>query len=918
MKVLLHVLLSCMLFQLTAQLTTAFEVVKIGVIFFNDEWELVSAFDTAIRDINELEMDVRLEPIKHFISYDDSLTLQELACDLIDNGAAAIFGPSSKTNSDIVEVICNTTGIPHLQFDWHANEAYGGHSRNHKLTVNVAPTEQMLSCAFLDIMRMKQLDWKSFTIVYENSRSLARMQRLFGWRQLHKAGIKLWHFNRGDDYRVIWKLISNSREKYVVLDCPSDIITEVLNASIYFNMTGQFNHWFLTSLDTHTSNIRSLYSRNFVANMIAVRVRPYMPPPVHDEADVFENEQEDQIITIRSKLLYDAIVLYFNALRRQIRNLHYQAPKVRCHRGYWRTGLELLDQMKLLTSRNVTPPYKTQKMQLNKYGEREEFNLEIYNPMVERITHIWNKNKNLVAFEDLVEAKEMKKQKYNEVEDFTPKRVKYTVATRIGEPYFMWRQEPEGVHYEGNERFEGYAVDLIYSLAQQCKFDFVFEPVPDNNYGSYDPITDEWNGIIRQLIDNNAQIGICDLTITQARRSVVDFTVPFMQLGVSILFYREPPPPKNLFGFLSPYSLDVWIYLLVAIMITALVLVVVGRVSQLDWISPIPHDPDPAEVENIWNLSNSLWLNIGSILNQGCDILPKGPAMRLFTAFWWIFSLLLSQTYIAKLAAFITASKMESSITNLHGLIDQNKIQFGMLKGGSTSFLFSESNESEYRLAWNKMVAMKPDAFTSNNREGVDRVKRSRGRYAYLLETTTLQYYLNLNCELKQIGEPFNEKHYGIAVPLNAPFRSNLSVGILKLSEKGELYKMKRKWFTTNETNCDVDLDEDADNGQYTMESVGGLFIVLIGGILVSILIGIFEFLWNVEQISVKEKLPTMVIFKAELKFFLRFWQTRKPLRTYAESRGSTSTGYSSFEQTASTSTAKKKRKKKSKKIHEQ
>ncbi|XP_036340739.1 uncharacterized protein LOC118750110 [Rhagoletis pomonella] len=100
MKVLLHVLLSCMLFQLTAQLTTAFEVVKIGVIFFNDEWELVSAFDTAIRDINELEMDVRLEPIKHFISYDDSLTLQELACDLIDNGAAAIFGPSSKTNSD--------------------------------------------------------------------------------------------------------------------------------------------------------------------------------------------------------------------------------------------------------------------------------------------------------------------------------------------------------------------------------------------------------------------------------------------------------------------------------------------------------------------------------------------------------------------------------------------------------------------------------------------------------------------------------------------------------------------------------------------------------------------------------------------------------------------------------------------------
>lgn len=141
--------------------------------------------------------------------------------------------------------------------------------------------------------------------------------------------------------------------------------------------------------------------------------------------------------------------------------------------------------------------------------------------------------------------------------------------------------------------------------------------------------------------------------------------------------------------------------------------------------------------------------------------------MRIFTAFWWIFSLLLSQTYIAKLAAFITASKMESSVSSLHDLVNQNKIQFGMLKGGSTSFLFSESNESEYRVAWNKMVSMKPDAFTSSNKEGVNRVKLSRGHYAYLLETTALQYYLNRNCELKQIGEPFNEKHYAIAVPLS-------------------------------------------------------------------------------------------------------------------------------------------------------
>lgn len=67
------------------------------------------------------------------------------------------------------------------------------------------------------------------------------MELVLGWRQVHKTGMKLWHFNRGDDYRVLWKRVSSTRERNVILDCPADIITEVLNASIFYNMTGQFN-----------------------------------------------------------------------------------------------------------------------------------------------------------------------------------------------------------------------------------------------------------------------------------------------------------------------------------------------------------------------------------------------------------------------------------------------------------------------------------------------------------------------------------------------------------------------------------------------------------------------------------------------------------------------------------------------------
>ncbi|XP_037959244.1 glutamate receptor ionotropic, kainate 1 [Teleopsis dalmanni] len=916
MRLLLGIAL-CVTFQLVfnaSAISAEFEVVKIGAIFFHNEIDLIEAFETAIEDINQLELNVRLQPIKHYLSADDSIVLQKLTCHLIESNVAAIFGPSSKASSDIVEVLCNITGIPHLQYDWHIQET-GLYYRNHQMTVNVAPSEFGLSTAYWDILRSNRDKWKSFTIVYESSSNLARMQELFSWKQLHKTGIKVHKFKRGDDYRILWKVISNSRERFVVLDCPSDIVYEVVNASIYFNMTGSFNHLFLTNLDTHLGDLGRFYAKEFTVAAMAVRLRPYIPPPVHEETDIFEPETTDKIVHIHAQLIYDAVVLYFHALTNVINALKYYEPNLHCGQGFWKPGPLIIREMKNLTPKNVTPHYKTQKLLINSYGRRDDFNLEIYNPVIEQITHVWNKQHHLVSFDEVStnSKNEAKKRKFNDKEDFSQKKPTYTVATRVGEPYFMWKPEREGEHFEGNERFRGYVVDLLYKLADECKFEFVLEPVSDNNYGSPDPETNEWNGIIKQIIDNKAQIGVCDLTITQARRSVVDFTNPFMQLGVSILYYKDEPPAANLFGFLKPFALEVWAYLLMALIITALVMIIQARISQLDWEKQVQTDPNIIVLENKWHLINNLWLVIGSIMTAGCDILPRGGATRLLTAFWWIFALLLSQTYIAKLASFITSSKMEGSIRDLHDLVGQNKIQFGTIKGGSTSMFFSESNESDYRVAWNKMIAMKPDAFTSSNKEGVDRVRRSRGRYAFLMETTNLQYYVQRNCDLQQIGEPFGVKHYGLAVPLNAPFRSNLSVGILKLSEKGVLYNLKKTWLNDNKTMCKQHTGSSSNQEtQYTMESLGGLFIVLAGGILIGIVLGIGEFLWYIESIAAKENISPMVALKSEFKFFLRFWIRYKPIKIYLANRSSTSTGYSSFKAT-STSTFKKKKKSKKK-----
>lgn len=136
------------------------------------------------------------------------------------------------------------------------------------------------------------------------------------------------------------------------------------------------------------------------------------------------------------------------------------------------------------------------------------------------------------------------------------------------------------------------------------------------------------------------------------------------------------------------------------------------RMAAADWENPHPCNKDPDELESIWNLQNCLWLSVGSIMQQGCDILPKyentlfityyqkktirfkslilfrAIPSRLATSVWWFFALIVISSYTANLAAFLTMERMEDSIESAEDLAKQNTIKYGTLKGGSTMTFF--------------------------------------------------------------------------------------------------------------------------------------------------------------------------------------------------------------------------------------
>lgn len=82
------------------------------------------------------------------------------------------------------------------------------------------------------------------------------------------------------------------------------------------------------------------------------------------------------------------------------------------------------------------------------------------------------------------------------------------------------------------------------------------------------------------------------------------------------------------------------------------------------------------------------------------------------------------------------------------------------------------------------MINNEPTVFEKSNIEGVKRVQTSRGLYAFLMESSSLEYEKERHCDLIQVGRWLDTKGYGIAMPISKTkqkiidFQNNLAGNI--------------------------------------------------------------------------------------------------------------------------------------------
>lgn len=141
---------------------------------------------------------------------------------------------------------------------------------------------------------------------------------------------------------------------------------------------------------------------------------------------------------------------------------------------------------------------------------------------------------------------------------------------------------------------------------------------------------------------------------------------------------------------------------------------------------------------------------------------------------WWFFSLIMTSSYTANLAAFLTKERMGSTIESAEDLLKQTKIKYGTVLNGATMSFFKNSNFSTYARLWTNMEQSKDSVFEKSNADGVKRVLAAKEqRFAFFMESSSIEYEIEKNCNLKSVGGRLDSKGYGIAMPMSN-FISNM------------------------------------------------------------------------------------------------------------------------------------------------
>ncbi|XP_048459548.1 glutamate receptor 1a isoform X1 [Rhincodon typus] len=823
---------------------------QIGALFPKQQSQEYSAFRFGLSFYNTDTL-YKLITQTENVDISNSFAVTNAFCSLFARGVYAIFGFYDRKTVNTLTSFC---GALHLSF---ITPSFPVDTSN-QFVIQMRPD---LQTALLNLI--EHYKWQKFVYIYDADRGLSVLQKV-----LDTAAEKNWQVTAvsietttEEGYRMLFKDLDKRKDRHVIIDCEADKLTTIMNQIISIGKHIRGYQYIFASLGFMDMDLDKFQHAG--ANVTGFQiVRP-------DSAQVLKFLQrwkkldgkeyqgvEGHKLKYTSAMTFDGVLVLseaFKYLRKTRIDISRRGNAGDCLANPavpWGQGIDIQRALQQVRSDGLTG-----NIQFNEFGHRTNYTVNVLELKSDGIRKIgyWNEDDKFVA----TTGDHHIGNDTSGIQNRT-----YFVTTILEPPYVMLKKNHDQL--EGNDKYEGYCVELAAEIAKHVGFKYKLAIVADGKYGARDPDSKVWNGMVGELVYSKADIAVAPLTITLVREEVIDFSKPFMSLGISIMIKKPQKSKPGVFSFLDPLAYEIWMCIVFAYIGVSVVLFLVSRFSPYEWQTEEYEDgPDAQSLDqtNEFGIFNSLWFSLGAFMQQGCDISPRSLSGRIVGGVWWFFTLIIISSYTANLAAFLTVERMVSPIESAEDLAKQTEIAYGTLDAGSTKEFFRRSKIAVFEKMWAYMKSAEPSVFVKTTEEGVIRVRKSKGKYAYLLESTMNEYIEQRKpCDTMKVGGNLDSKGYGVATPKGSPLRNPVNLAVLKLNEQGLLDKLKNKWWYDKGECGSGGSDSKDKTSALSLSNVAGVFYILIGGLGLAMLVALVEFCYKsrteaarMKQLSISE-----------------------------------------------------------------
>ncbi|KAI3855933.1 hypothetical protein MKX03_027477 [Papaver bracteatum] len=356
----------------------------------------------------------------------------------------------------------------------------------------------------------------------------------------------------------------------------------------------------------------------------------------------------------------------------------------------------------------------------------------------------------------------------------------------------------------------GYCIDVFIAAIGMLPYAVPYEFIPFQNANH--TAAGSYNDLVYQVYLQKFDAVVGDVTITANRSQYVDFTLPYVEAGASMIVLTRKDLNKEALIFFLPLEWRLWLTIVAFFVYIGCVIWILEHRGNREFRG----GPHP-----LYQMGTMLSFSFSMLVFAHKEKVLSSPG-RFVMILWFLAVFILTTSYTASYSAMLLANRFQPTFTDINLLI-KNSYNVGYKNGSFIEGLlkqmgFDESNMKGYHT---------PEGLD----EAFSKMRHDGGIVAAFDELPYIELLLARYCDkYTKVGDIYPTGGFGFVFPKGSPLGLDISRTILSVREdKEQMKRIRHAWFG-NKRSCSD--HESLQGSSYSLSLYSFRYLFIVVGVL--------------------------------------------------------------------------------------